>query len=90
MSSAGGSGGGGVRRRGRGRGSRASDDRGADRALRQKSDRQTYHDGMESDSDEEGHKQTFSVAEKLASPKFPKYFVKELKGEEVSLEYFQR
>ena len=64
--------------------------RAADRALRQKLDRHSYHDGLESDSDDEGHKQTFSVQDKLASPKFPKYFVKELRGEEVTLEYFQR
>ena len=45
---------------------------------------------MESDSDEEILKQTFSVQEKLQSPKFPMYFVKELKGEETNLEYFQK
>lgn len=77
----------GVKRRGRGRGGARE---AGDRALRQKVEKQ-YVDGMESDSDEEGNRQTFSVMEKLQdNVKFPKYFIKELKGEEVNLEYFQR
>ena len=46
----------------------------------------------DSDSEEEG-KQSFSLHEKLTSKKFPEYrqyFVKDLKGDEVNLAYFQR
>jgi hypothetical protein len=79
-----------TKRRGRGgRVGGSTGDSPADRALRQKADK-IYHDGMESDSDEETHKQTFSVQDKLQSSKFPMYFVKELRGDEVCLEYFQR
>ena len=80
-----------AKRRGRGRASGiGGSDSPADRSLRQKLEKKQYHDGIESDSDEEGHKQTFSVHEKLQSPKFPMYFVKELRGDELNLEYFQR
>ena len=68
----------------------SSDTPAVDRALRQKSDRRQYVDGGDSDEEEETLKQTFSVQEKLRSSKFPQFFVKELKGEEVTVEYFQR
>ena len=61
------------------------------RTLRQKN-KQFYLEGFDSDSDEEG-RQNFNLQEKLASTKFPmymRYFVKELAGPEVTLEYFQR
>ena len=63
-------------------------------SLRQKQERPvSYLDDLDLDSDEEGCKQTFNLEEKLASTKFPqylRYFVKELKGDEVDLLYFQR
>jgi len=46
----------------------------------------------DSDSEDDG-KQSFNLSEKLSSKKFPEYrqyFVKDLKGEEVNLAYFQR
>ena len=58
--------------------------------MRQKSEKTLYLDGLESDSDEETHKQTFDVMEKLRSTKFPQYFVKPMKGDEVNIAYFQK
>ncbi len=63
------------------------------RSLRQKGSSSTvsYLDGLESDSDEETHyRQTFDVQEKLESAKFPQYFVREMRGDEVTIAYFQR
>ncbi len=87
-------------RRGRGRGrapgpSRAASSEvtpaSADRLLRQKADRaRQYVDGMDSDEEEDTLKQTFSVMDKLACPKFSAFFVRELRGEEANVEYFQR
>ncbi len=86
---------GGTRRRGRGRGStlaRSSSDGGGggDRSLRHKSDRKQYVDGVDSDDEDDGFRQTFDVVEKLLSPKFLSLFVKEIRGDEVTLDYFQR
>ncbi len=86
------------RGRGRGRGgaiSRSSSDGGAggDRLLRQKnSERRHYADAYGDSDEDDDHmmRQTFSVHDKLQSPRFPQYFVKEILGNEVTVEYFQR
>lgn len=78
------------RKRGRGGGGPRGVGSSADRSLRQKSEKTLYLDGLESDSDEETHRQTFDVMEKLRSTKFPQYFVKAMKGDEVNIAYFQR
>lgn len=57
------------------------------RKLRVK-ERKHYTDDCLQDEDIEG-KRLFSVEEKLNSEQFGNYFVKELKGEEFSLKYFQ-
>uniref|UniRef100_A0A0K2TRG6 [histone H3]-dimethyl-L-lysine(36) demethylase n=1 Tax=Lepeophtheirus salmonis TaxID=72036 RepID=A0A0K2TRG6_LEPSM len=52
--------------------------------------RRQYIDGMDSDSDSEPI-QFFNVQEKLANlPRYYPYFVKELEGDQVNLEHFQR
>ena len=43
-----------------------------------------------SDDEEDAFAHTFDVSEKLMSKDFPKYFVKEMRGEDVTLEHFQR
>jgi len=82
------------RRRGRGGGRSQADaaSAAADRSLRAKnaSQRGVYADARDSDSDEETLKQTFSVQEKLTSPNFSMFFVREVRGEEVTVEAFQR
>jgi hypothetical protein len=94
------SGGGGGRGRpsgatggGRPSGGGGGDSSAADqRSLRAKSGdrRGVYADTFDSDEDEDVLKQTFNVMDKLASPKFPMYFVKEMNGDEVTVETFQR
>ena len=62
----------------------------SERSLRQKATMQYLAD---SDSDEDGSRQNFSLEEKLASTRFPQYlqyFIKELTGDQVNLGYFQR
>jgi len=43
-----------------------------------------------SDDEDEAFSHTFNVTEKLVSSDFPKYFVKDMKGEDVTLEHFQK
>ena len=43
-----------------------------------------------SEDEEEAFTQSFDVVEKVNSKDFPKFFVKEMKGDEVTLEHFQR
>ena len=82
------------RKRSRG-GARATASEGSSgsRSLRQKVSKSMYAEhGLDSDSDEEG-RQAFSLEDKLASTKFPKYcryFVKEMQGHDVNLTHFQR
>ena len=62
----------------------------SERSLRQKATMQYL---VDSDSDEEGGRQNFSLEDKLASTRFPQYlqyFIKELQGSQVNLAYFQR
>ena len=62
------------------------------RSLRQKAEK-FYRQQLDSDSDSDGgdgRLLPFSVHDKLHSAKFAPYFVKELNGGDVNLEYFQR
>lgn len=62
-----------------------------ERSLRQKAEKTLQY--LDSDSDEDGSRQNFSLEEKLNSTRFPsylQYFVKELNGDEVTLAYFQK
>jgi len=43
-----------------------------------------------SEDEEEAFASNFDVTEKLVSKDFPKYFVKEMRGEDVTLEHFQK
>ncbi len=63
----------------------------AERSLRQKADKTLQY--LDSDSDDEGNRQSFNLEDKLNSTRFPQYlqyFVKELTGDEVNLSYLQR
>jgi len=42
------------------------------------------------EEDEEAFSNNFDILEKLKSPKFSKFFLQEMKGEDVNLEHFQR
>jgi hypothetical protein len=64
----------------------------AERSMRQKADK-TLQYLADSDSEDDGIRQKFSLEEKLASTKFPQYlqyFVKELPGDQVTLALFQK
>ena len=43
-----------------------------------------------SDEEEEAFTNNYDILDKLESKKFPKYFIQEMTGEEVTLEHFQR
>ena len=58
------------------------------RSLRKKHSK-TYVDGMSSSGDEDEMK-TFDPEEKVRTKDFPPYFVTEMKGDEVTYEFFQR
>ena len=63
----------------------------SERSLRQKAEKTLQY--LDSDSDDEGGRQNFNLEDKLNSTRFPmylQYFVKELKGEEVNIAYFQK
>jgi len=58
------------------------------RSRRQKANK-TYIDGMSSSEDEEETAE-FDPSEKIKDKDFPPFFVKEMKGEDLTVEYFQR
>ena len=63
----------------------------SERSLRQKAEKTLQY--LDSDSDDDAGRQNFNLDDKLNSTRFPKYmqlFVKELKGDEVTLSYFQK
>ena len=59
------------------------------RTLRKKHSK-TYTDGISSDDEEEDMATTYNPEEKIKAKEFPPYFVREMKGEDVTFEYFQR
>ena len=61
---------------------------GRSRTLRKKHSK-TYVDGMSSSDDEDDMKY-FDPEEKVKTKDYPPYFVAEMKGEDVTFEYFQR
>ena len=63
----------------------------SERSLRQKAEKTLQY--LDSDSDDDAGRQNFNLDDKLNSTRFPKYmqlFVKDLKGDEVTLAYFQK
>lgn len=63
----------------------------SERSLRQKAEKTLQY--LDSDSDEDGSRQNYSLEDKLTSTRFPQYlqyFVKELTGDQVTLAYFQK
>ena len=59
------------------------------RTLRKKHSK-TYTDGMSSTDEEEDMATTYNPEEKIKSKNFPPYFVREMRGEDVTYEFFQR
>ena len=57
---------------------------GSSRGTRSKAKDYVY------DDEEEAFSSNFNLNEKLCADKFAKYFVQEMKGEDVNLEHFQR
>ena len=63
----------------------------SERSLRQKAEKTLSY--FDSDSDDDGGRQNWNLEDKLNSTRYPKYaqyFVKQLDGNKVNLEYFQK